>query len=282
MSKSKKYITIPTHLIGKVSSTALIIYALLADRQELSVKQGYRFRDCSGYYIIYTEQDLSEVIGISVRTVRRMLTELSGAGLIRMRKQGKGLPQKIYVRPIEDTPYGDDDAECERPKKSCQKTGERTEVAGQERTEMAGQERPEVAGLTIYQDDSYPDTIYPHPTTQAHTTAKGKCQPGRRKEEDEDDITQCIYKSDPSMTADDVEEIKSRIARNRGFIHNVKAYIKAVVENYRLEKSIPAPQARESQLAAYDLKAYETESVFDYLSEDDLAEIKAEVECLKR
>ena len=93
----------------------------------------------------------------------------------------------------------------------------------------------------------------------------------------ENRLAQLTYK-----TADDVEEIKSRIARNRGFIHNVKAYIKAVVENYRLEKSIPAPQARESQLAAYDLEAYETESVFDYLSEDDLAEIKAEVECLKR
>ncbi len=274
MSKSKKYITIPTHLIGKVSSTALIIYALLADRQELSVKQGYRFRDCSGYYIIYTEQDLSEVIGISVRTVRRMLTELSGAGLIRMRKQGKGLPQKIYVN------VNTDDEALSQV--DDQTASDRTDMACQERTDVSGQERTEMAGLNIYQEDSYPDMIYPHPTTQAHTTAKGKCQPGRRKEEDEDDITQCIYKSDPSMNADDVEEIKNRIARNRGFIHNVKAYIKAVVENYRLEKSIPAPQARESQLAAYDLKAYEAESVFDYLSDDDLAQIKAEVECSQK
>ena len=274
MSKSKKYVTIPTHLIGKVSSTALIIYALLADRQELSVKQGYRFRDCSGYYIIYTEQDLSEVIGISVRTVRRMLTELVGAGLIRTRKQGKGLPQKIYVN------VNTDDEALSQV--DDQTASERTEMAGQERTDVSGQERTNVSGLTIYPEKSYPDTIYPHPSAPAHTTAKGKCQPGRRKEEDEDDITQCIYKSDPSMTADDVEEIKSRIARNRGFIHNVKAYIKAVVENYRLEKSIPAPQARESQLAAYDLEAYETESVFDYLSEEELAEIKAEAERLKR
>ena len=266
MPKSKKYVTIPTHLIGKVSSTALIIYAMLADRQELSVKQGYRFRDHSGYYIIYTETDLSEVIGISVRTVRRMLTELSGAGLIRMRKQGKGLPQKIYVDPAADE---------EAFSQSADQTAS-------DRTEMAAQDRTEMAAPTIYQEDSYPDTIYPHPSAPAHTTAKGKCQPGRRKEEDEDDITQCIYRSDPSMTADDVEEIKNRIARNRGFIHNVKAYIKAVVENYRLEKSIPAPQARESQLAAYDLKAYETESVFDYLSDDDLAEIKAEVECTQK
>ena len=261
MSKSKKYVTIPTHLIGKVSSTALIIYAMLADRQELSVKQGYRFRDCSGYYIIYTEQDLSEVIGISVRTVRRMLTELVGAGLIRTRKQGKGLPQKIYVDPAADE---------EAFSQSADQTAS-------DRTEMAAQDRTEMAAPTIYQEDSYPDTIYPHPSAPAHTTAKGKCQPGRRKEEDEDDITQCIYKSDPSMTADDVAEIKNRIARNRGFIHNVKAYIKAVVENYRLEKSIPAPQAK-SQLAAYDLEDYEHESIFDYLSADDLAEIKAEVE----
>ena len=273
MSKSKKYVTIPTHLIGKVSSTALIIYAMLADRQELSVKQGYRFRDCSGYYIIYTEQDLSEVIGISVRTVRRMLTELVGAGLIRTRKQGKGLPQKIYVDPA-----ADDEAFSQSTDTAA---SDRTEMAAQERTEMAGQERTEMAGLTIYQENSYPDTIYPHPSAPAHTKAKGKESPSRKKE-DEDDITQCIYKSDPSMTADDVAEIKNRIARNRGFIHNVKAYIKAVVENYRLEKSIPAPQARESQLAAYDLKAYEAESVFDYLSDDDLAEIKVEVECSQK
>lgn len=272
MSK-KKYVTIPTHLIGKVSSTALIIYALLADRQELSVKQGYRFRDCFGYYIIYTEQDLSEVIGISVRTVRRMLTELSGAGLIRMRKQGKGLPQKIYVNT--DT---DDEALSQV---DDQTASDRTEMAAQERTEMAGQERTEMAALTIYQEDSYPDTIYPHPSAPAHTKAKGKESPSRKKE-DEDDIAQCIYKSDPSMTADDVEEIKNRISRNKGFIHNTRAYIRTVVANYKLEKSIPAPQARESQLAAYDLKAYETESVFDYLSEDDLAEIKAEVECSQK
>ena len=272
MSK-KKYVTIPTHLIGKVSSTALIIYALLADRQELSVKQGYRFRDHSGYYIIYTETDLSEVIGISVRTVRRMLTELVGAGLIRTRKQGKGLPQKIYVN------VNTDDEALSQV--DDQTASDRTDMACQERTDVSGQERTEMAGLNIYQEDSYPDTIYPHPTTQAHTTAKGKCQPSRRKE-DEDDITQCIYKSDPSMTADDVEEIKNRIARNKGFIHNTRAYIRTVVANYKLEKSIPAPQARESQLAAYDLEAYETESVFDYLSEEELAEIKAEVECSQK
>ena len=269
MSK-KKYVTIPTHLIGKVSSTAIIIYALLADRHELSVKQGYRFRDCSGYYIIYTEQDLSEVIGISVRTVRRMLTELVGAGLIRTRKQGKGLPQKIYVN------VNTDDEALSQV--DDQTASDRTEMSAQERTEMAGQERTGMAALTIYQKDSYPDTIYPHPTTQAHTTAKGKCQPRRRKDEDEDEVTKCIYANDPSLTADDAEEIKQRIARNKNFIHNTRAYIRTVVANYKLEKSIPAPQARESQLAAYDLKAYETESVFDYLSDDDLAEIKAEVE----
>lgn len=272
MPKSKKYITIPTHLIGKVSSTALIIYAMLADRQELSVKQGYRFRDCSGYYIIYTEQDLSEVIGISVRTVRRMLTELVGAGLIRTRKQGKGLPQKIYVNVNTD-----DEAFSQSTDTAA---SDRTDVSGQERTDVSGQDRTEMAALTIYQEDSYPDTIYPHPSAPERHQTKGKQSPGRKGKEDEDDITQCIYKSDPSMTADDVEEIKNRIARNRGFIHNVKAYIKAVVENYRLEKSIPAP--KKSQLAAYDLEAYENESVFDYLSEDELAEIKAEAERLKR
>ena len=147
MSK-KKYVTIPTHLIGKVSSTALIIYALLADRQELSIKNGYRFRDYSGYYIIYTENDLSEAMGISVRTVRRMLTELSSAGLIQMRKQGKGLPQKIYVKPVdgdETWSQADWSSSCKRTSVSGQ---ERTEVSGQERTEVSGQERTDTAGLS--------------------------------------------------------------------------------------------------------------------------------------
>ena len=217
---------------------------------------------------------MSEVIGISVRTVRRMLTELVGAGLIRTRKQGKGLPQKIYVNT--DT---DDEALSQV---DDQTASDRPEVAALERTEMAGQERTEMAALTIYQKDSYPDTIYPHPSAPAHTKAKGKGKESpSRKKEDEDDITQCIYKSDPSMTVDDVEEIKNRISRNKGFIHNTRAYIRTVVANYKLEKSIPAPQAK-SQLAAYDLKAYEAESVFDYLSEEELAEIKAEAERLKR
>lgn len=247
MSK-KKYIRIPVELIGSgISSTALIIYSLLADRQELSVKQGYRFRDCSGYYIIYTEEDLSEVIGLSVRTVRRMLTELVGAGLIRTRKQGKGLPQKIYVSTDDYI------------------TSEQTDVSGQERTDMSAQERTDMAGLTIYPDNSYPDTIYPHPVSE-HPPVRGKQSTGSREEEDK--LEKCIYSRDPSLTADDVAEIKQRLSHNRKKIHNTKAYIRAVVANYKLARQIPTPQKTTGYPAAYDLEAYTAEtSGADYISQ---------------
>lgn len=249
MSK-KKYIRIPVELIGSgISSTALIIYSLLADRQELSVKQGYRFRDCSGYYIIYTEQDLADVLSLSVRTVRRMLTELVGAGLIRTRKQGKGLPQKIYVSTDDYI------------------TSEQTDVSGQEQTDMAGQEQTEMSGLNIYPESSYPDTIYPRPSTPERPSVMGKQSPSKR-EEDENELEKYIYENDSNLTTAEVAEIKQRLSHSKKNIHNAKAYIRAVVANYRLERHIPAPQKITGYPAAYDLEAYTAEtSGADYINQ---------------
>ena len=107
---------------------AVLLYAILADRQELSRKTGEKYHDKDGYYIIYTITDICTKLHIGERTARYLLAELEDMKLISTRKQGKGLPQKIYIYEVSD------------------------------RQKIAGQERQKIAGLINYTDTSSTDT----------------------------------------------------------------------------------------------------------------------------
>ena len=98
-----KYYKLSAELLSlPLTPRAVLLYTILADRQELSRKTGDKYHDKDGYYIIYTITDICTVLGIGERTAKYLLAELEDMKLIRTRKQGKSLPQKIYVRDVSD------------------------------------------------------------------------------------------------------------------------------------------------------------------------------------
>ena len=150
---SKKYYKLPAEILGfGLSPKAIIMYSILADRAELSHKSGAKFKDKAGFYIIYPVTDLCQVLGVGERTARYTLAELEDAGLIATKKQGKSLPQKIYVINPSDRQKI---AGQERQNPAGQ---ERQNPAGQERQNPAGQERQNPAGLINNTDTIYTDT----------------------------------------------------------------------------------------------------------------------------
>ena len=78
---------------------AMLLYAVLADRKELS-KKNELFTDKDGVYIIYRIEEICSTLGIGERTAKYALAELEDTGLIIRRKQGKTKPQKIYVQDL--------------------------------------------------------------------------------------------------------------------------------------------------------------------------------------
>ena len=92
-----------------------------------------------------------------------------------------------------------------------------------------------------------------------------------------DELAKYIYKADSSLTDADVSEIKQRLVRQKGHIHNTKAYIRTVVANYRLERHIPTPKRTMGYPATYDLEAYEKETS----GPDYIAQLMAELEDIR-
>ena len=98
MSKSKvKYYQIPASLLSAgLSPRAILTYAVLAQRASITI-----LKDKHGKYIICKISSLCEAMCIGERTAKYALAELEDAGLITKRKQGRNLPQKIYVNETE-------------------------------------------------------------------------------------------------------------------------------------------------------------------------------------
>lgn len=94
------YIKLEKTLIGSgLSHAAVICYALIADRMQLSTINGWK--DNKGYYIYYSIPKISQDLGLQERRVYDILTELKRANLIHTAHE-KGKPNKIYVLPVPD------------------------------------------------------------------------------------------------------------------------------------------------------------------------------------
>ena len=115
-----QFIKLPVDLIGKVSERALILYALMLDRLELS-RQHTDFQDADGRpFIYYTRADVERVFGIKHCTATALFAELETAGLIVRRPQGQGKPIRIFFQTSE---------------KSAVKTSEKSAVKTSEKSD---------------------------------------------------------------------------------------------------------------------------------------------------
>lgn len=85
---------------GTLSNEAKIMYSLLLDRMNLSMKNGW-LDEHNRVYIIYTIDEIVETMGCGTNLAVRILKELddeNGIGLIHKKRIGFGLPTLIYVK----------------------------------------------------------------------------------------------------------------------------------------------------------------------------------------
>ena len=81
-----------------MTNAAKVLYGILLDRKCLSDSNGDAWRDEFGItYIIFTIEEIMNLMNLGNKKVNKMLKELEEHGLIYRRHQGLGKPNKIYV-----------------------------------------------------------------------------------------------------------------------------------------------------------------------------------------
>lgn len=83
-----------------LSSDAKVLYGILLDRMELSMKNNWADEN-NRVYIYFTIENIMEVMGWGNKKSVKVLSELDtekGIGLIEKERQGQGKPNKIYVK----------------------------------------------------------------------------------------------------------------------------------------------------------------------------------------
>ena len=81
-----------------VTTDAKVLYGILLRRMELSAKSGW-IDDLGRVYIIFTVDEIKEMLGCGNKKAIQMLSELEDKlGLIERKRQGLGKPNLIYVK----------------------------------------------------------------------------------------------------------------------------------------------------------------------------------------
>ena len=84
----------------EISTEAKILYSILLDRMQLSLKKQW-FDEEGRVYIYYTIQEIMEVLGCGNQKAVSLLKELDaehGIGLIEKKRQGLGKPNALYIK----------------------------------------------------------------------------------------------------------------------------------------------------------------------------------------
>ena len=81
---------------NRISNNARNLYTLLLDRHKISIKNDWH--DESGeVYIYFKREEMEQQLGISERTVTKVMQELKDLSLVEEKKQGLNKPNKIYL-----------------------------------------------------------------------------------------------------------------------------------------------------------------------------------------
>jgi len=81
---------------NRLSNNARVLYVLLHDRHRVSVKNGW-FDESGEVYIYFKRDEMENQLGISERTVSKVMQELKDLFLVEEKKQGLNKPNKIYL-----------------------------------------------------------------------------------------------------------------------------------------------------------------------------------------
>jgi len=102
---SHKFYKIPKQLIEnvcyrvKLTSDAKLVYSVLLDRMELSRKNNW-VNENNEIYLLYTKNDIADILGISESTAYKAFKLLDEVGLIKQVRQGLNKPNKIFIGKI--------------------------------------------------------------------------------------------------------------------------------------------------------------------------------------
>ncbi len=80
-----------------LTAEAKILYGLMLDRVSLSLKNMW-VDECKHVYIIFTLQEIMEMLNCGDKKATRLMVELDNCGLIERKRQGLGKPSLIYVK----------------------------------------------------------------------------------------------------------------------------------------------------------------------------------------
>ena len=84
--------------LKKLSPTAKLLYMVIKDREEISLKNADKFTDKEGYLFQYFDQvTAGELLGISKNAVIKAFKDLQEYKLIEVVRQGQGKPNRLYV-----------------------------------------------------------------------------------------------------------------------------------------------------------------------------------------
>ena len=84
--------------LKKLSPTAKMLYMIIKDREELSLKNAKAFTDKDGYLFQYFDQQkASDLLGVSLTAIKKAFKDLVQYGLIESVRQGLGKPNRLYV-----------------------------------------------------------------------------------------------------------------------------------------------------------------------------------------
>jgi hypothetical protein len=79
-----------------LSNNARVLYTLLLDRHKLSVKNGWH-DDNGDIYIYFKREEMEKRLGLSERTVVKVIQELKNLTLVEETHQGLNMPNQIYL-----------------------------------------------------------------------------------------------------------------------------------------------------------------------------------------
>ena len=85
-----------------ISNDARVLYSLLRDRHELSVKSGW-INEQNEVYLIYSRENMCEMLGISRPTITKAMNDLKKYDLIQEERLGQGKVNRIYLLSVNTT-----------------------------------------------------------------------------------------------------------------------------------------------------------------------------------
>jgi biotin operon repressor len=116
---NNKYYQVPKNLYTNpkyktaLNSDAKMLYALLLDRMELSRTNGWTEADGT-IFLIYTRVQLADMLGLCQKTVTKACKLLKDVGLIAEKRQGRGLPNLIYIGKLDKEPINESQEHSEK------------------------------------------------------------------------------------------------------------------------------------------------------------------------